>query len=532
MSIIGRNELTSVRASIYEQVKGRTVLMPKWQRTYDWTEEQAKSIVEEIIDVAQHAPAKRAENASYLMSAIIYQDDNEQRCVVADGHSRIVTFGIIFNALVDLCNDRGIDIGSPQLFNIHYEFEVARKEYSTYAKNHLCKNNYGKVYAFAYTRLNEFISNSKRAIDVLDAMTNYVDLTFEMCTSLHLAHNLFIQHNTGGVELSNKEIVSSFLQFYMDADHFDVQLEYDYSKLDTLIEGYYFCKCNKKFSAFDKHVLTSFMLNYVVDSRRSMTELGTYFDRIKAYQETPWYRVFKNLDTKTNKVAYVLAGMGKDMSGKDKEVNQLLEALFAFEAIALIRGARTGGPVSNLFTEIKHMVGSGFALATIIEHVKIFASDNYYQFGMDNFTQFSKNMDLLDDKKQHAILWFAYMQANKNSLPCNVNVEHAYPEKHNDVWNKAGWPVSTNDQAAMVNCLGNKLLIDETFNREISTYYISEKAVYYKTFYNSNAAFKYSLNYFDCKRFEEEKQAYLDERRDAYARMLADTVIGKILIRA
>ena len=530
MSIIGRNELTSARASIYEQIKGKTVFMPKWQRTYDWTPDQAKSIINEIINVANYETAElREANASYLMSAIIYKNNGEQRCVVADGHSRIVTFGLIFNALIDLCSDNNIDIGNPQTFSIQYEFDVARKEYSTFAKNHLCKNNYGKVYAYAYERLNAFISSPKRANAILDVMTNYVDLTFEMCNSMKLAHDLFIQHNTGGVELSNKEIVSSFLQFYMD--EFSVSLEYDYAKLDTLIEGYYYCKCNEKFSAFDKYVITKFMTDYVVDSRGSMLKLGEYFDRISAYQKTPWYRVFKNLDTKTNKVAYVLAGMGKDMSGKDKEVNALLESLFVFESIALIRGARTGGPVSNMFTEIKHMIGSGTPIAVIIREFAHWVEENYYQFGMDNFTQFSKNMDILEEKKQHAILWFAYMKANHNSLPYNVNVEHCYAKEHNAVWNRPGWPVSVSDQAAMVNCLGNMILIDENFNREISTYYVTDKDVYYKQFYNENAAFKYSLNYFDCSRFESEKQAYLDERRDAYARMLADTTIGKILIR-
>lgn len=528
MSTIGRNELTSVRASIYEQIKGRTVFMPKWQRTYDWTPEQSNAIIDEIINVAMHSPENRAANASYLMSAIIYQNDGEQRCVVADGHSRIVTFGLIFNALIDLCNDRGIDIGSPQTFSVQYEFDVARKEYSTYAKNHLCKNNYGKVYADAYDKLDKFISNDNRALAILDAMTNYVDLTFEMCTSLSLAHKLFIQHNTGGVELSNKEIVSSFLQFYMES--YDVLLEYDYAKLDSLIEGFYYCKCNEKFSAFDKHVITKFMTKHVVSSRASMLELGKYFDSIAAYHKTAWYRVFKNLDTKTNKVAYVLAGMGKDMTGKDKDVNRLLEALFVFESIALIRGARTGGPVSNYFTEIKHMIGAGVPINTIVREFMHWVEENYYQFGMDNFTQFSKNMDILDEKKQHAILWFAYMKANKNSLPYNVNIEHCYAKEHNEVWNGPGWPKSNNDQASMVSCFGNKILIDENFNRECSNYYVTEKDVYYKKFYDENAAFKYSLNFFDCTRFEVEKRTYLDERRDAYAKMLAETEIGKLLI--
>lgn len=529
MSIIGRNELTSVRTNIYDQIKGRTVFMPKWQRTYDWTPEQARSIIKEIIDVARRSPEKRADHASYLMSAIIYQKENEQKCIVADGHSRIVTFGLIFNALIDLCNDRGIDIGTPQTFNVQYEFEVARKAYSNFAKNHLCKNNYGKVYAYAYKELDGFISSPRRARDILDVMTNYVDLTFEMCTSLHLAHNLFIQHNTGGVELSDREIISSFLQFYMD-EH-DVSLEYDYNKLDVLLEGYYYCKSKEKVAAFDKDVITRFMIDNVVDSRTSMIELGEYFDRVNAYQNTAWYRTFKNLDTKTNKVAYVLAGMGKDLTGGDEEVNALLTSLFAFEAISLIRGARQGGSVSGKFTEIKTWIGSGISISEIKRLFESWVADNYYQFGMDNFTQFSKNMDILDEKKKHAILWFAYMKANRNSLPYNVNVEHCYPEEHNETWNRPGWPVTANDQAAMLNSLGNMILLDEPFNREITTYFVEGKKPYYQKFYNENAAFKYSINFFDCDRFMEKKQAYLDERRDAYARLLAETDIGKILIK-
>ena len=527
---VSRKDINVMKTGLYNQIKGSTIHMPKWQRTYDWKPENAHDMINEIIYCASKPDMVREENASYLGNAIVYRDVANNKLMVADGHSRMVTFSLILRALVDLCTEKGFAIGAPQSFQVVYEFEEAKKEYATFNRNPSGCTTYAQVYQYAYEKLSKYVLNEKRAVAVVDVMTNFVDITIEEYASISLAHKAFVQHNTGSAPLTKIEIISSFLQFYME--EYSIELDYEYKELATLLEGYYYWKASGNLApVFSPGVIKDFMTNYVVNSEANMLQLGEFFDNVNAFKGCAWYRLAKTLDTKTIPVAYLLAGKGYDVTGGDDAVNRLMTSIFVFEISCFARKANSGGSVSSYFDEIKKMIGCGMDIDAIDKAFRTWAEENQHNYG-DDFANFSKNLDNLVDAKKKAILWFAYMDKNHNSLPVNVEEEHSFPIDHEIAWWKtSNWPKSKKDREKMLHSLGNMFLLDKVTNKKAGNNSIETKGMLYEEFFNSNAAYKFSLNYFDATRFANEKQSYLDERRDAYARLLADTPMGKVLIK-
>ena len=525
---IKNNAIKVSKTTLYSQVNGKVIFMPNWQRTYDWLPETAHNMIREIINCASTPAALRMNNVSYLGAATVYHDKENDRFVVADGHSRMISFGLIFRALRDLCSKRKFNLSVPEPFGVCYELDIANTEYTGFLSNPTGGSKYAKVYMYAYESLDKYISNQNRAQSVLDVMVNYVEMAFEECDSIELAHKCFVQLNTGGENLTKVEVISSFLQFYMNL--YSVELDYEYKKLDALLEGYYYWKsCSNIAPSFSVGVITNFMENEVINSRQNLMQFGEYLDNINRYKDTNWFKIAKLLGNKTLAVTYVLAGRGYDMSGKDDKVNRLMTSLIVFDIACFARDANMGGAVSNYFCEIRKQIGCGMDLDLVDAAFRTWASNNNFRYG-DTFVDFAKSLDNIKTNYQKAILWYAYMTVNSNSLPTDIEMDHCYPEEHNVVWDKNGWPKTANAQRRLVNSLGNKVLLDKTTNKQVGNAYIVDKNVFYDLFFEKNVAYKYSLNYFDCKRFMAEMQSYLDERRNAYAKLLAETPMGKALI--
>lgn len=525
---IDRNEISVIKAPLYEQMSGKVIFMPKWQRTYDWKPSTAHKMIQEILACAAAPANKRVNNTAYLGLTTIYHDKDQNRCVIADGHSRMISFALIFKALHDLCETNGYNVLVPVPFGISYEFNIANAEYEKFRKNPSSATKYGKVYAYAYECLEKFISDENRARSVLDAMEHYVDMAFETCDSLDLAHKCFVQLNTGGENLTEVEVISSFLQFYMD--YHGVELQYEYKDLSSLLEGYYYWKsCHNIAPSFDIGVITNFLETEVVNSRGNMIEFGKYLDNINRYKDTAWFKLSKILGKKTMAITYVLAGRGYDMSGKDDKVNRLMTSIAVLDISCFACEAKMGGTLSGYFCEVRKQIGCGMDLDLVDAALKIWAGENNFRYG-DTFKEFAKGLDNLTDDRQKAILWLVYMHNNQNSLPINIEMDHCYPENHNLAWNLPGWPTTANSQRRMVGSLGNKVLLDATTNKLVSNAGINDKEVYYGAFFAHNAAYANTINYFDIAQFKISAQKYLDERRDAFARFLADTPMGQVLI--
>ena len=516
---------------MYEIINGKTVFMPSWQRPYDWKSDMAEPIIQKIKIAAGFPVVERKKNQPYLGSIVVYDDNVENRCVVADGHSRAMTFGIIIKALHNICCERGYSIHIGEHFGYHYDLDIACEQYMDFVTKHTGTTNYADVYKAAYKILNEYIYEEDEAAAIWDVLQHHVVVNVINCSDEDMAHEYFMELNASGKPMSKIEVISSVLQRY--TVKFQVELNYDYYQLENIIEAYYYIVAPRDIpKSFNNYALKSFLMEYVVKDRQHLIEFKEYLKKINRFTTTLWYNVLKNIDSgKSIKVGYTLAGANykkpMDLSGADKNVNDFLTNLVVAGIVAFALDSNTGGTTTKHYSDIKGMIGQCTDLDDITAFVQTW-SNNHYEIDFDTF---AKELDGLNDDQQRAILFVTYMLHNRNSVPVRVHLEDAFPKNPGVAWRRLGMAADKKNQDKLAKSLGNKLLIDSNLNEELGNSSPMDKLYAYEEFINNNTAYNYPENMFDVNEFTSKKKEYLDVRRNRYARKLADTDMGKLLIK-
>lgn len=528
---IKNGEIASKVRPLYEIIDGKTVYMPAWQRPYDWKSDMAEPIINQIIKSAGYSADERIDHQPYLGSIVIYNDNVDNRCVVADGHSRAMTFGIIIKALHNICCERGYRIHIGEHFGYHYDLDIAHEQYTDFVNKHTGTTNYADVYKIAYKILDEYIYEEAEAEAVWDVLQHHFVVNEINCNNEDLAHNYFMELNASGKPMSKTEVISSVLQ--RNCAKFKVSLDYDYNQLENIVEAYYYVVAPRLVpKSLNNYAIHRFLLEYVVKTRETLIDFKEYLKRINRFTKTLWYTVLKNIDSgKSIKVGYTLAGARyehpMDLSGADKCVNKFLTNLVIAGIVAFALDSNTGGTTTKHYSDIKGMIGQLMKLDDITDVVQTWSKKRYEI----DFNTFAKELDCLNDEQQRAILFITYMLHNSNSVPVRVHMEDAFPKNPGVVWKRLGWPTEKKDQDKLSKSLGNKMLIDSNLNEELGNAGPMDKLLCYEEFINGNTAYNYDENKFDVNEFTSKKKAYLDERRDRYAKYLATTDMGKLLIK-
>ena len=121
------NAINNYDATLYSVIKGKHIHMPNWQRPYDWGDDEANDMLVEILKTAKNEIADMHKDVSNFGNIIIHEV-NDNHIMIADGHTRIMTFRIIMKALLDVCNERNIVIGCPVSCSVQYDLDVAKNE--------------------------------------------------------------------------------------------------------------------------------------------------------------------------------------------------------------------------------------------------------------------------------------------------------------------------------------------------------------------------------------------------------------------
>lgn len=535
----GKNSITCTSYYLYDLVKGSTVIVPNFQRGYDWGKDQAFELLEEIaIAAAPNCPPdKQYPNWDTIM--VHFVDNNQDQIAVADGHTRIVTYKIFIQALRDVCTNSSklIRIKLPEDFMIYYEVPEAKVEYEAYLANATGKTKYAAIYKLAYKFFKNKISTQAEAKAYWDVITKRVSIIALTYDSMKLAHQAFLKRNATGKRLDEKQIAASLLRAAMF--EFDIDLKYNYTELKQLVEGYYYGMYEGKKGVFSNNVVRSFMEKHVTDSAGHLKDFKEYVDRVNEFKKTAWYTILKLLGDKNLKLAYVMLSKNIKLDGSNKKATKLLESIVVFDIAAYAHAASHGGTISGFFKKLNTLIGGcdeeddkkvDEMLDIVTTVLYDFVEKNKYSYG-NRFEIFSMSLDNLKDDIKQAVLMFTYMRHNRNSLPTSMAYDHAYPQNPAETWyaNKMFPAENSAEQIRMINCLGNLVMLDKITNQKASNASFSEKKFYYDQFYDGNDAYSHNENFFSHERFEMLGQAYLNERRDAFAKVLSNTTIGQIL---
>lgn len=533
------NDVKNFDRTMYEVIKGICLHMPNWQRTYDWDVDTAEAMLKDIF-VSVYAGPGSEEEAAIFGNIILHYADNGDRIVVADGHTRLMTFRIFLQAFFNVCEKKRINIGYHPLCTVRYDLDIANNEYQKFVSSPVGPTKYGMVYVMACRYFDTRVRDKQMAMAVLDTMINRVYVGVTECKTLNLAQTAFVERNSTGKNLSNTEMISSFLQSTMDIRN--ITLQYEYKEIEDVLEGYYYCKLGRSAkAAFKLNTIKDFLYAHVINSDDNMIAFKEYLERIQEFKKTMWYVLLDKCGDKNVMLGYVLAGKGYDMSGKDDTVNAFLNSIVVFDIAVFARNANAGGGVSGEFKRLRQIIGTFCESADKVEkdrelnvlHKDFIAwvKQNEYKYNASSFKNFARSLDNMKDDGKEALLLYIYMKHNKNSMPFNVNFDHTYPQKPSKAWYTNPWPrKDSSEQGRMINCLGNRVLFDATWNKEMSNACMEEKKAYYIPFFASNHAFK-SIE-FSWDDFMKDGQKYLDTRRDRLAfELVSGTKLGKILAK-
>lgn len=92
-----RGQVTEV-LNVYG-MQGRQLVIPVYQRNYDWGQRQCQQLLDDLVDVIQEGRPK------HFFGAVVGQPEGSWRWVVIDGQQRLTTVSLLMLALADLLDE-------------------------------------------------------------------------------------------------------------------------------------------------------------------------------------------------------------------------------------------------------------------------------------------------------------------------------------------------------------------------------------------------------------------------------------------
>jgi len=180
------------------------LVIPDFQRPYDWNEEQVEQLIEDLIE-AYGDYKNKDKKKQYLVGNLVFfkenktKEDNKDIWVIVDGQQRIITFALIFKYL-------GKD---PSILR---EREFIRNESWLLLSAKRIIDNYRKI--------RNRLKNLKNKDDFIKFLEERVIFTYTETDNIDIAFTLFDSQNTRGKPLKRKDLLKvHHIRFIKDDEY-------------------------------------------------------------------------------------------------------------------------------------------------------------------------------------------------------------------------------------------------------------------------------------------------------------------------
>ena len=246
---------------------GLTLIVPVYQRNYDWREEQCKQLFEDLKETVK-------ESNEHFMGAVVCQDKklsgefNEY--VIVDGQQRISSVVLFAKALHDSTNDENIKSSLQNKFfkstNPEYQFKLQPTEYDRAIFKKLMDGNgenftdaekKSKIYV-AYDCFKKEIAASN--IEVSKLKTAIFNLqVVRIVLDGEKPQQIFESLNSTGKDLTETELIRNFLLMDLDSDFQEYLYKEYWLPMERLLKN--------------SDTVETFMFQYLVSKRRTITDM-------------------------------------------------------------------------------------------------------------------------------------------------------------------------------------------------------------------------------------------------------------------
>lgn len=521
--IIKDNTITTEYINLYD-LNNKKIGIPIFQRFYDWKDKEIVQFKEDLLKIIDDQSLQL-----YFLDFIYYEED--EKIKFADGQQRIVTLNNFIKVIKDISNELSIQIDDINLFDITYDVSANNKKYENHFYNYAIAP-FKKVYLNLYQFVKDNIS---RINDFIKVIKNNIFVFLKKCSNADDAFNIFQQINTGGKPLSKDEVIKTALDQYSLA----YNIHFDTSKMKEVRQSLisYYKLLSKNYDKnFDNIEIITFLREYITKDKTTFKNFVDTITLLDTLGNSPIRYVINYINRST--LLDVLNILAMKRININTNLNYLQKIVIPLCMMSIVLTLNGGSPttfrylLNAVIDDIKNNISPDDINIKLIN--KINSEPLTWQINIKDFTD--KLGDVTTTRNMKKALLIIDVICRNISGTINVstiNLEHIYPQNPDYEWARNGWPSHKGEERrALIDNIGNYLLLCEAVNKSIQNQYITHKLVKYNLIISRDIILQTPINTVDFARFENEQSNYIYERQRAIANSIQENLpLGKVLIK-
>ncbi|MBQ8762178.1 MAG: DUF262 domain-containing protein [Clostridia bacterium] len=449
---------------------------------------------------------------------------------LADGQQRIVTLNNLIKAIHDVASEKNIQIDNIELFDIKYDVFSNQKKYETHFFNYVTAP-FKKVYLDFY----EFVkSNTAKINNLIKTIKNNIFVYIKKCSNADNAFDIFQQINTGGKPLSKDEVIKTALDQYSLA----YQIKFDTSKMKEVRQSlisFYKLKSQNYDKNFDNMEIITFLREYVTKDKKTYQDFVDTIQLLNSIGNNPIKYVINYINRNTlTDVLNIMAMKGVNININH---NYLLNVMVPLCLMSIVLTLNSGSPttyrylLNEIVADIKCETSAEKINKKLIDKINL--DTITWQININDFiTKLGDPTTSRGIKKALLILDVICKNISGTVNVNAINLEHIYPQNPDVEWARNGWPTHREKQKAIIDNIGNYLLLCEEVNKSIQNQYITNKVSKYKEIIARDILLQTPINTIDFSRFTSEQDKYIESRTIVIAREIQTSLpLGRVLIK-
>lgn len=508
--LVKSNSISPTYVNLYS-LRDRTIVIPIFQRFYDWKEKQVDALLEDLLSCKEDFSKQ-----IYLMDLAYYQENNQ--LILADGQQRVVTVNLLIKTINDYIMANQLNLPMINGFDIKYDIPQYQQKYSNTFDNYPIAP-FKKNYLYF---LNWIEENKDYLEQIIKAIKENIFVFVKKTENLEDAFLLFQQINTGGKILTKEEVIKSTIDQF--ADIYKTPVNATVKELKKMILSYYKYLYSSNANDFDTISIMTFLRNDIVLTKEKFQKFATTLSVINNLTSNPMASVINYINRPQLFDILNIMGMeGIDVFAKRNYLNYVMFPLCLLSISMTMKKANPGGIIKTLYSGIIDRVKQGKDEMDIGAFISSFINDNPETCKI-NYSTFEKCLGDVDLKQgvKKAILVIDVIMNNTSST-VNVdaiNLEHIYPQKPDSQWATENWPTNSDEQKVLIHNIGNYLLLNEEVNKRIKNKYIDYKVLEYNRIIPQDLSLGTEMNKVDFARFKSERRNYIEYRQKEIARLV------------
>lgn len=477
----------------------KKLIIPRIQRSYVWKESNLVDIKNELTKYIENENDEQ-NNDAFLMPMSAY--DGETTRSICDGQQRLITI----NMLRALCKKYYEDNGDYdkakeiRIFDIRYEDEDNEASYYK-----TMEHKPTKEFRNVYLELRNFIFDEyPDCVDLILDWTSKCYISATITNDPDTLYGLFERSNAGGEPVKVDVIIRDGLKYY--AEKYKVNVDPDmYDNCVERVKSFGRIKLNEKL-ILQKERVVSVMNRTILASKENFLDFNDFCYGVKEANNTNLMYLVRKLNKRElGQVIEAYALKDHKNLDKDKDFqNKIFYPLINIYATSALLDKNPSKGLNALIDLVLEGIKSRHTLDEIREDLvkKINSEHLIYIHTIDEITKYCMRSSKSKDNIFTVFEMEAYLLNNHDVSfdlkTSNMTLEHIYPQSPRSDWKMNGYPMSVNEQNALIYNFGNMCLLNGSLNSSVQNAWIEDKEKEYAT--KIGSSYTYDFNKVDTSK--------------------------------